>query len=127
MKAKVSTLTRRVEELEMRKSYEVQAVTEIPMPNKPCFIYQSTEHIGEQFLTILAMREMSVEKVNVVGQFKPSINAPYGNTYNLAGEITQISPGSQNLHNMHLLPLYNMLQLLSHHNHNQLLQLNMPF
>ena len=38
MKAKVSTLTRRLEELEMRNLHEVQAVIEIPMPNKPCFI-----------------------------------------------------------------------------------------
>ena len=38
MKAKVSTLNRRLEELEMRNPYEVQAVTEIPVPNKSCFI-----------------------------------------------------------------------------------------
>ena len=37
MKAKVSTLARRLEELEMRKVHEVQAMTEIPMPNKPYF------------------------------------------------------------------------------------------
>ena len=42
----------------MRNSHEVQAVTEIPVPNKPCFICQSTEHIGEQCPTIPAMREM---------------------------------------------------------------------
>ena len=47
MRAKVSTIARRLEELEMRKLHEVQAVTEIPMPNKPCFICQSTEHLGE--------------------------------------------------------------------------------
>ena len=82
MKAKVSTLTRRLEELEKRNPHEVQAVTEIPMPNKPCFICQSTKHIGEQCLTIPTMREMLVEQANVVGQFKPSTNAPYGNTYN---------------------------------------------
>ena len=40
--------------------------------------------MGEQCLTILAMREMFVEQENVVGQFKPSTNAPYGNTYNLS-------------------------------------------
>ena len=57
-------------------------MTEIPMPNKPCFICQPIEYLGEQCLTILAMREMFVEQTNVVGQFKPSINAPYGNTYN---------------------------------------------
>ena len=38
MKAKVSTLTSMLKELEMRNPHEVQAVTEIPMPNKPCFI-----------------------------------------------------------------------------------------
>ena len=46
MKAKVSTLARRLEELEMRNQHEVQEVTEIPVPNKPCFICQSTEHLG---------------------------------------------------------------------------------
>ena len=53
MKAKVSTLTRRLEELEMRNPHEVQAVTEIPVPNKPCFICQSTKHLGEQCPTVL--------------------------------------------------------------------------
>ena len=75
MKAKVSTLTRRLEELEMRNPHEVQAVTEISMPNKPCFICQSIEHLGDQCPTIPTMREMLVEQVNVVGQFKPSTNA----------------------------------------------------
>ena len=80
MKPKVSTLARRLEELEMRNQHEVKAMTEIPMPNKSCSICQSTEHVGEQYPIILAMREMLVEQANVVGQFKPSTNAPYGNT-----------------------------------------------
>ena len=63
MKAKVSTLTRRLEELEMRNPHKVQIVTEIPMPNKPYFICQSTKHMGEQCPTIPAMREMLVEQV----------------------------------------------------------------
>ena len=57
-------------------------MTEIPMLNKPCFICQSTKHLVEQCPTVPAMREMLVEQANVVGQFKPSTNAPYGNTYN---------------------------------------------
>ena len=84
MKSKVSTLTRRLEELEMRNLQEVQAVTEMSMQNKSCFICQSTEHLGEQCPTILAMREMLVEQVNVVGLFKPSTNAQYDNNYNLS-------------------------------------------
>ena len=82
IKAKVSTLARRLEELEMRKLHKEQAVTEIPVPSKPCFICQSFKHLGEQCPNIPAMREMFVEQENVVGQFKPSTNTPYGNTYN---------------------------------------------
>ena len=42
MKAKLSTLTRRLEDLEMRNHHEVRAVTEASMPNHPCFTCQST-------------------------------------------------------------------------------------
>ena len=38
VKAKLSTLARRLEELELRNWHEVRAVTETPMPNRPCFI-----------------------------------------------------------------------------------------
>ena len=82
MKAKVSTLARRLEESKMRSQHVVQAVTEIPVLNKPCFICQSTKHLGKQCPTIPATREMLVEQENVVGKFKPSTNASYGNTYN---------------------------------------------
>ena len=82
MKAKLSNLARRLKELEMRNHQKVQAVAETPMPNKPCFICQSTEHLGEECPTVPVMREMLVEQANVVGQFKPSTNAPYDNTYN---------------------------------------------
>ena len=78
----------------MRNPHEVQVVTEIPMANKPCFIYQSTEHLGEQCPIIPAIREMFVEQANVVGQFKPSTNAQYETLTTLSGEITQISPRS---------------------------------
>ena len=37
LKAKLSTMTRRMEELEMRNQQEVQAVTEIHVPLKPRF------------------------------------------------------------------------------------------
>ena len=38
MRAKVSTLDRRLDELEIRNQHEVQEVTEILVLNKPCFI-----------------------------------------------------------------------------------------
>ena len=83
MKAKLSTLARRLEELEMRNQHEVGAVAETHvLPNQTCFIFQSTEHQGEHFPTIPSMREMIVEQANAVGQYKPLANAPYINTYN---------------------------------------------
>ena len=42
MKAKLSTLSRRLEELEMRNQHEVRAVVEAPVHIQPCFICQST-------------------------------------------------------------------------------------
>ena len=50
MKAKLSTLARRLEELEMRNQHEVRAVAEAPVPNQPCFIFQSIDHQGDKFL-----------------------------------------------------------------------------
>ena len=82
MKAKLSTLARRLEELEMRNHHEVRAVNETPMPNQPCFICQSTEHQGEHCPTVPSVRDMMAEHANVVGQYKPPTTAPYGNTYN---------------------------------------------
>ena len=82
MKAKLSTLTRRLEELEMQNHQDVRAVTEASMPNHPCFIYQSTEHQGKHCPTVPSVRDMMAEHANVVGQYKLPTNAPYGNTYN---------------------------------------------
>ena len=42
MLAKLSTLTRRLEDLEIRNHHEVRVVTEASMPNHPCFNCQST-------------------------------------------------------------------------------------
>ena len=38
VKAKLSTLARRLEELEMRNQHEVPVEIETPLPNKPCLI-----------------------------------------------------------------------------------------
>ena len=81
MKAKLSTLARRLEELEMRNHHDVGAVIEASMPNQPCFICQSIEHQGEHCPTVPSVRDMMVEHANFVGQYKPPTTAPYGNTY----------------------------------------------
>ena len=82
MKAKQSTLARRVEELEGKRLHEAQVVTEVTLQAKLCYICQSTEHVGEQSPIILAVREMFPDQANFVGQSKPLPNAPYSNTYN---------------------------------------------
>ena len=69
MKAKLSILSRRLEEHEIRNQHEVRVVTESPMqPNQLCFIWQSTKHQGEHCPTLPSMREMIAEQINVVGQ-----------------------------------------------------------
>ena len=82
MKAMLSTLARRLEELEMRNQHEVGVVAEASMPNHLCFICQSTEHQGEHCPTVPSVRDMMDEHANVVGQYKPPATTPYNNTYN---------------------------------------------
>ena len=67
MKAKLSTLARRLEELEMRNQHEVRAVTEASMPNQPCFNCQSTEQQGEHCPSVPLVREFVAEQSNAVG------------------------------------------------------------
>ncbi|KAJ9672642.1 hypothetical protein PVL29_026033 [Vitis rotundifolia] len=82
MKAKVATMARRLEELEIKKVQEVQAISETPMQVMSCSICQSYEHLVEECPTIPVVREMFGDQANVIDQFKPNNNAPYGNTNN---------------------------------------------
>ena len=82
MKEKLSTLARRLEEIEMRNQHEVRIVAETLVPNNLCFICQSTKHLGEHRPTVPSMRDMLDEQANDVGQYKPPTNAPYSSTYN---------------------------------------------
>ncbi|RVW59617.1 hypothetical protein CK203_100690 [Vitis vinifera] len=75
-------MARRLEELEMKKIQEVQAISEIPVQAMSCSICQSFEHLVEEYPTIPVVREMFGDQANVIGQFKPNNNALYGNTYN---------------------------------------------
>ena len=82
MKAKISTLARKVEKLEGKRLHEVHAVTEIPAQANPCFNCQSTGHPKEHYPIAPSVRDLMIEHANAVGQYKPQPNAPYGNTYN---------------------------------------------
>ena len=66
-KAKLSTLTRTLEELEMRNQHEVLAVTEASMPNQPCFNCQSTKHRGEHRPSVPSVRDFVTEQTNAIG------------------------------------------------------------
>ena len=82
MKAKLTTFTRRLKELEMRNQHEVQAVNELPASHPACFNCQSNSHPGEHCPVVPSIRELMQEHAYVIGQNKPPTNDPYGNTYN---------------------------------------------
>ena len=82
MKAKISTLARKVEELEGKRLHEVQAVTENPAQANPCINCQSNGHTEEHCPIAPSVRDFMSEHANAMGQYKSQPNAPYGNTYN---------------------------------------------
>ena len=83
MKARLSTLARKVEELEGKQLHEVQAVTDNTAQTNTCTNFQSPAHPTEQCSMTPAVKDLMSECAHTVGQFKPQQpNAPYGNTYN---------------------------------------------
>ena len=83
MKARLSTLARKVEELEGKQLHEVQAVTDNNAQPNPCTNFQSPAQPIEQCSMTPAVKDLMSECAHTVGQFKPQQpNAPYGNTYN---------------------------------------------
>ncbi|KAL6345448.1 hypothetical protein AAG906_017165 [Vitis piasezkii] len=78
MKAKVATMARRLEELELKKMHEVQAISETQAHVMPCTICQSCDHVVDECPTIPAVREMltNLNTVNEKGKFpsQPSQN-----------------------------------------------------
>ncbi|RVW35040.1 hypothetical protein CK203_079860 [Vitis vinifera] len=58
IKAKIVAMARRLEELEMKKMQEVQAISQTPLQPMPCAICLSYEHLVDECPTILVTREM---------------------------------------------------------------------
>nr|CAN62451.1 hypothetical protein VITISV_016674 [Vitis vinifera] len=58
MKAKIAAMARRLEELEMKKMQEMQAISQTPLQAMPCAICLSYEHLVEECPTIPVVREM---------------------------------------------------------------------
>ena len=72
MKAKLTILTRRLDEMEMKNLHEMQSVNELSASQPSCFNCQSNSHFGEH----------CQEHAHVLNQNRSPINAPYSNTYN---------------------------------------------
>ena len=96
MKAKLTTLTRRLEELEMRNQHEMQTVNELPASQPTCFNCQSNSHPGEHCPVVPTIRDLMQEHAHVLGQNKPPKNAPMATPITPIGEIIQTFHGSQN-------------------------------
>ena len=58
IKAKIASMARRLEELEMTKMQEVQAISQTPLQTMLCAICLSYEHLVEKCPTIPMVREM---------------------------------------------------------------------
>ncbi|RVW13949.1 hypothetical protein CK203_117106 [Vitis vinifera] len=58
MKAKIAAMARRLEELEMKKMQEVQAISQTPLQAMPYSICRSYEHLVDERPTIPTVREM---------------------------------------------------------------------
>ena len=67
MKARISTLARKVEDLEGKRLHEVQAVTENPAQANPCTNFQSHVHPAEQCPMAPSVKDLMSEYANAVG------------------------------------------------------------
>ncbi|RVW77669.1 hypothetical protein CK203_053402 [Vitis vinifera] len=71
MKAKFTSMARRLEELEVKKIREVQAILETPVQAMLCSICQSFEHLVEECPTMPAVREMFGIKQMLLDNLSP--------------------------------------------------------
>ena len=58
MKARISTLARKVEELEGKQLHEVHAVTENPAQSNSCTNFQSPVHLAEPCHMVPSMKDL---------------------------------------------------------------------
>ena len=83
MEAKMTALTRRLEELKSRGAHEVKVVNDVSMKIVQYSICQSTKHLVSECSIILAIREIFVEQANTIRFFKQPNNSAFSNTFNL--------------------------------------------
>ena len=71
MREKLTILTRRLEEMEMKNQHNIYSVNELSASQPSCYNHQSHGHYGEN----------CQEKVQILNQDRPPMNVPFGNSY----------------------------------------------
>ena len=71
MREKLTMLTRRLVEMEMKNQHNMHSVNELSASQPSCYNYQSNGHYGGN----------CQENVQVLNQGRPPMNAPFGNPY----------------------------------------------
>ena len=71
MREKLTILTRRLDEMEMKNQHNIHSVNEFSASQPSCYNYQSNGHYGEH----------CQENVQILNQDRPPRNAPFGNSY----------------------------------------------
>ncbi|RVW74890.1 hypothetical protein CK203_054631 [Vitis vinifera] len=120
MKAKLATMTRRLEELELKRIHEVQAVAEALVQVKLCPNCQSYEHLVEECPQFQLKGKCLEIKQMLLDNSSPNNNAPYGNTYNsswrnhpnFSWKPEQLSTNSR-IHHLNNLQVLNKQWLIS--------------
>ena len=71
MREKLTILTRRLDEMEMKNQHNIHSVNEFSASQPSCYNYQSHGHYGEN----------CQENVQILNQGRPPMNVPFGNSY----------------------------------------------
>ena len=71
MREKLTILTRRLDEMEMKNQPNIHSVNELSASQPSCYNYQSHGHYGEN----------CQENVQILNQGRPPISVPFGNSY----------------------------------------------
>ena len=125
MKARISTIARKVEELEGKRLHEVPTLTENTAQANPCINCQPTVHPGKHYPIAPSVKDLMSEHANAVGQSSHNL-MPHTVIHTIPiGRITPISHG--NLIPLPMCPLgpnNSLAPHLNHCHHHPLLLLN---
>jgi len=78
LNVRISSLTRKVEAMELRKVNEIKVVQN----EEVCVICEIIGHTTHECPTILAFKEVLHDQANAMNTYKKPFDAPYSETYN---------------------------------------------